>query len=333
METKKKLNSLVILRGLAVMGVCFGHLGNALGKNNTLAVMFSDFHSYGQYGIYIFFVISGFIIPLSMDKAGYKLRFYFKFLAKRAVRLHPPYLAALTITLVMLAVADKFKHVAFPETFTTILESCFYCHITDNNPVFWTLKVEAEFYIFMGLYFVLMNNWPRLTLLITIPVVLVLSQTHVIDYVSLFSFLPFFFIGTLAYIIYNKSLPFYFAIACLAAIVLFAFIRFELPAAIAGLFTVLAILFYKGKGNAVFDQLGEMSYSIYLIHFPIGVKLINLIYHHINPRYDIVLFISVLMVILGVCALFWKWIEMPFANLSNKIKYGDNKRMPQALTT
>ncbi|MHB8208815.1 acyltransferase family protein [Mucilaginibacter sp.] len=47
----------------------------------------------------IFFVISGFVIPYSLFKANYELKHYFKFLYKRVLRLHPPYLAALLIIL------------------------------------------------------------------------------------------------------------------------------------------------------------------------------------------------------------------------------------------
>jgi len=45
------------------------------------------------------FVISGFVIPWSLYRSQYVLRDYPKFLLKRNVRLYPPYLASIAITI------------------------------------------------------------------------------------------------------------------------------------------------------------------------------------------------------------------------------------------
>src|ERR1035441_2897196 len=47
---------------------------------------------YGWLGVEIFFVISGFIIPYSLYKAGYRVSDFTRFLLKRIARLDPPYL-------------------------------------------------------------------------------------------------------------------------------------------------------------------------------------------------------------------------------------------------
>ena len=97
------------------------------------------------------------------------------------------------------------------------------------------------------------------------------------------------------------------------------------------LFTVLFILLYKGSGNKFLDLFGEISYSVYLIHFPIGVKLLNLISGHLNPRYYVFLFILTLIIVSGISMVFWKFIEKPAGDLSNKIKYGESKKKPKSL--
>ena len=332
METSKKVNSLILLRGVAVLSVCFCHFGGALAKNNSLSAMFNIFHDYGKYGVHIFFVISGFIIPLSMDKARYSIKYYFRFLYKRAVRLHPPYLTALALTLLLIAVSNRAKHIPFPETLPSIIESCFYFHIPASNPVFWTLRVEAEYYIFMGLFFVLLNKFPKLTLCIAVPVIMFLSQTDIVNYISLFSYIIFFLIGAVGYMIYNKVGSYRLELACLAALLIFSFIFYSLAASIAVLFTVSLILLYKGNGNKFFDFFGEISYSVYLIHFPIGVKFLNLIAAHVNTRYYIILFIMAIILVTVIAWTFWKFIEKPSGDLSNKIKYGESKKSPQSLT-
>lgn len=331
METKRKVESLSFLRGLAVLLVCFCHFGKPFAQNNALAGMFEAFHEYGKYGVQIFFVISGFIIPLSMDKARYHIRYYGKFLLKRAVRLHPPYLAALVITLVVVALANKVKQEPFPEDTFTIFQSLFYIHAPVNNPVFWTLKIEAEYYLFIGLFFVVLQKYPRLTLAVSIPLFMLLSQTPVIAYIELFEHIMYFMIGILGYVIYVKEGSNLFEMGCIAAIGVFTFIVYGPAPAIAGLFTVLFILFYKGKVFKAFDFMGEISYSVYLLHFPIGVKLINLLIRHVPPPYWIVLFTAILFLAIGIGVVFWKYIEKPFGDMSNRIRYGDSKRAPSNL--
>ena len=48
-------------------------------------------------GVTAFFVISGFVLPLSLSSNGYRLSDAPVFLLKRAVRLEPPYLATILL--------------------------------------------------------------------------------------------------------------------------------------------------------------------------------------------------------------------------------------------
>jgi len=331
METAKKVNSLILLRGVAVLSVCFCHFGLPLAKGNFLSGMFDAFHTYGQYGVHIFFVISGFIIPLSMDKAGYKIKYYPRFLYKRAIRLHPPYLVALALTFIIVALANRAKHIPFPETLPDVIKSCFYFHIPEENPVFWTLRVEAEYYLFIGLFFLLVKKFPKLTICVAIPILMFISQIPISEEKNLGPFITFFLIGIVAYMMYNKVGSYIVALIGLISLIIFSFIFFPLAAAISASFTVLFILLYKGNGNTFFDFFGEISYSVYLIHFPIGVKLLNMLYHHLNPRYYIFLFIMTIILVTVISWIFWKFIEKPSGDLSNKIKYGESKKSPTSL--
>lgn len=327
MEKKRKVESLSFLRGLAVLLVCFCHFGGPFSEGNALAGMFDAFHEYGKYGVQIFFVISGFVIPLSLDKANYQIKHYGKFLLKRVIRLHPPYLVALALTLIILAASNVVKHMPFPETATSIIQSLFYLHHPDSNPVFWTLKVEAEYYLFIGLYFVVLQKYPRLTLGISIPLFMLISQTPVVNYIDLFQHLLYFMVGLAGYLIYRNEGKSWFEAGCIAAITVFCYIFFGAAPTIAATFTVLVILLYKGKVHKSFDFLGEISYSVYLIHFPIGVKLINLTSRYVKPEFAIILFSITLVTCLVLGTIFWKYIERPFSERSNRISYGQRKKV------
>src|SRR3569832_1975532 len=80
------------LRGLAALAVAWFHftVGGPLVPDGA----FKEAGQFGRHGVDAFFVISGFVIPYSMSRGGYRgwkdsLRFVFK----RLARLEPPYLA------------------------------------------------------------------------------------------------------------------------------------------------------------------------------------------------------------------------------------------------
>ena len=328
METKRKVQSLGLLRAVAVLMVVLCHFGKTLTKDNIFGHLFNLFYEYGKYGVQIFFVVSGFIIPLSMDKAKYKIKYYFNFLLKRVLRLHPPYLLALLITLILAILASHFKHVPFSETPASITKSLFYLVAPAENPVFWSLKIEAEYYIFIGLYFIILSRFTKLTIYISIPLLIFISQTVLIHYIQLFNFIIFFLIGTMGYLIYTKNNSKVLEYVALICLISSSFYFYEIGAAIASLFTVAVILFYRGGVPKAFDFYGEISYSVYLIHFPIGIKLLNLATRHFNTNLYWILFLIANIVISALAFIFWKFVEKPSADLSNKIKYGEKEPKP-----
>src|SRR5450432_3125149 len=90
-----------MLRGLASLFVFLFHLINLsngyIGNEWMRSVAF-----YGKFGVQFFFVISGFVITYSMIISGFRTKDYFKFLQKRIVRIEPPYLLVLLLTVIFL---------------------------------------------------------------------------------------------------------------------------------------------------------------------------------------------------------------------------------------
>ncbi|MHB8208817.1 acyltransferase family protein [Mucilaginibacter sp.] len=203
--------------------------------------------------------------------------------------------------------------------------SVFYLHIPADNPVFWTLQIEAEYYIFIGLFFVLLMRMPKTSILISIPVLLWLSQTQLASYIGLLNFIVFFLIGTIGYLIYIKEKNKMLEYIALLILIVFSFLFYDLVGAIASVCSILMILFYRKPIHSALEFPGEISYSLYLIHFVIGVKIINLLQRHIGPNYNLVPFILAMVICIGASCVFWKFIEKPFAELSNKVKYGKKK--------
>jgi len=327
MSDQSKVTSLAVLRGVAVLLVCFCHFAKPISKGTVMPDLFTWIGEYGQYGVHIFFVISGFVIPFSLYKAKYEIKDYFRFLYKRALRLHPPYLIALAMTLIISGASYKYRHLSNPETPLTIFKSLFYAHAPADNPVFWTLRIEAEYYIFMGIFFVLISKFTKISIAIGIPLLLFASQTLITEYIGLLNFIVFFLIGTLGYLIYISIFPPVLEIIFLLALIIFAFVYYEQAACIAATATIVIILQYKKQVHSVLEFPGEISYSVYLIHFPLGIKIINLATNHIHPNYYWVLFFAVSVICLLVGWVFWNWIEKPSASFSNRVKYGKARTM------
>lgn len=322
MASNSKVTSLALLRGIAVLAVCFCHFGKPVATGEVLPGLFKTVGEYGKYGVNIFFVISGFVIPFSLYKAKYEIKDYFLFLYKRFLRLHPPYIVGLVLTLIMAAASYHARHIPNPETPLSIFKSLFYLHAPQDNPVFWTLRIEAEYYIFIGLFFVLLTKFPKAALVIGIPLLAVLTRTPVTAYSGLLTFLTPFLIGMTGYLIYVKGSNTIMEYAVLAALIIFSFVFEELAASIAATLTIICILYFRRPVSHIVEFPGEISYSLYLIHFPLGIKLINLLQKHLNPSLNWLVF----LIATGVCFLFayifWKLIEKPSAKLSNKVKYG-----------
>ena len=322
---KSTVSSLVVLRGIAVLSVMFSHFADPLVNSTTFPWLFSFLSEYGVYGVHIFFVISGFVIPFSLDRAKYSIKHYLQFLFKRLLRLHPPYLAALVLTLLIAAASYRIRHLVYTENAHSIFLSFFYAHIPADNPVFWTLKVEAQYYIFIGLFFPLLRTFKKYCLIAGIPILLALSQSEAAAFIDLLGFIVFFVIGILGFLLYKKQNSGIIELVMLSLSIRFAYHYYGVVACSVATTTILIILFYKQAIPHALEHPGVISYSIYLIHFPIGVKLINLFQRHLQPSYHWVLFVSAAAVCYLFAWVFWRYIENSAAILSNRVKYGNGR--------
>jgi peptidoglycan/LPS O-acetylase OafA/YrhL len=315
------LDSLVLLRSIAVIMVCCCHFGYPLLSNNFSSVFFKLCQQYGGYGVQIFFVISGFIIPYSLLKGNYRLINYPQFLYKRLVRLHPPYLAALALTLAIMLVSYRARHVPFPEDITSILRSVFYLHSPPDNPVFWTLLTEAQYYIFIGIFYTLLMSHVRIAYFIVIPAIIFLGHTVLNPYILISSYVAYFFIGNVVYMIHTNNgekISNYFT---LIGILLFVGFFHGTPPLVFSTVTILFILLFKKPIPSLPAFIGKISYSIYLIHFPLGVKLINFFKPRINPSYNWLLFSATTLLLIGTSWAFYKLFEEFSERFSKRIKY------------
>src|ERR1019366_8424925 len=248
-------------------------------KPNTL-LYYSG--AYGGLGVAAFFVISGFVIPLSLERSGYRVSSFGRFLLRRFVRLDPPYLVAIAASLALAGYYARVTHTPLAFSTTQILLHIGYLNVFFSypwiNPVFWTLAVEVQYYILMGLAFPSLKK-PKLFWLVLAPGCVALAvMIPASGYI--FRYFPLFLYGIAAFhrqegVLGTRSfLLIIFCVCCSAVIAL------GLASAVAGLVTVLCIAFVRFAPRAL-SRLGAISYSLYLIHGPIGFTIASVLVRRI----------------------------------------------------
>jgi peptidoglycan/LPS O-acetylase OafA/YrhL len=138
------------LRGFAALTVVWFHLSPLmLGNERHLAIM--RHIDLGKYGVLLFFLVSGYVIPMSLERHGSLRRFWIG----RLCRVYPAYLGAIALVSV-LALAGWGSWQA---SFRTQTVSAVLGHATMMTEllglhgavrVFWTLSYEMTFYLIVS---------------------------------------------------------------------------------------------------------------------------------------------------------------------------------------
>ncbi|BAY21844.1 hypothetical protein NIES2100_16020 [Calothrix sp. NIES-2100] len=337
------LDSIHILRGIAAFLVVCEHI---IGRP-PYAIFnqyFSWLNNLGIYGVIAFFVISGFILPYSLSE-NYKLKGYRKFLFRRLVRIEPVYFASIIFSCLLFATLTRLAPNGNPSfvTFKTLLYHFLYLipftHEQWILGAYWTLAVEFQFYIIIGLFY----PWFRYLgskksiYVSLIPIVLSLfvfiypfcQPLQVIKYI------PYFALGIFCAMQYRQHLSNLTIITVLTIlsniVVLSGTNLYQWLVGIATFFTVLVWhpnSLSKNIIGRIFLFFGTISYSWYATHqalasagesfarfilkldfLPLQILLVNLV--------PILTFLSSIIVAYG----FYVFLEYPAQKLARKIKY------------
>jgi peptidoglycan/LPS O-acetylase OafA/YrhL len=152
------------LRGVAAMWVVLFHASEG-GHLELLKARLPDWFvfwvfGHGELGVPIFFVLSGFVMALTVHQAPIDVGQGFKFIARRLIRLTPPMYFSFAVVIGLAAVKAMTMHtgVDLPR-WQTLLAHATYTHgLVDApilNPIYWTLGVEVQFYAAFALLVVL----------------------------------------------------------------------------------------------------------------------------------------------------------------------------------
>ena len=316
---RSRIESLDVLRGIAALLVAWYHFTNGNPAFIPAGHPLELSGKYGWTGVNIFFVISGFVIPYTLHRSNYKLRNYFRFVLKRMIRLDPPFLAAMVIIIVLGYGSAYVGEHPYHVTAVQVLLHFGYINVFFGydwlSPVFWTLAIEFQYYLMMGLIFpVIMNNFrSRLLILLLLSCLAFIPSTSFI-----FHYLFCFLLGITTFhywsgVIQRKQfiiLVVLFGIGC--------WLTVGEAAAAASLLTVLIIPSMR-ISHPVLRFFGTISYSVYLLHVTIGGKVLNLSLRFSYGKGWVLL--ASFTATLVAAYLLYRLIEKPSQKWSSSINY------------
>jgi peptidoglycan/LPS O-acetylase OafA/YrhL len=288
------------LRGIAATLVLFEHIFEVLIHDTRwaaidggfLAAVFGDTINIGRFGVILFFLISGFVIPFSLnEKSTIK-----GFLISRFFRLYPLYWISILFCLLCMILTNS----SIPK-FSNIIANLtmIQAFLGESNliGVYWTLTVELVFYgmcvilFYLGL---LRSPWLLCSIIITILAggcALYLWDGTLADRLPVAALvnISFMFFGTLlrlALIERTPSAQFLVWIAGVAVIISTPIILFlihdnmvaqsglltfrnDLIGTTAALATFALGLWHKPEFGREMIWLGAVSYGLYLFQSPI----------------------------------------------------------------
>lgn len=348
MSAPKKERILVLdgLRGLAILLVLLFHGYYIWFDYYPYKKLYAEniLFKYGSLGVQLFFLISGFVILMSVERTD---RFW-KFLKNRWIRLFP---SMLICSLIVYSTAHFFherpfgipplKSILPGITFinNSILEKVFSTDLPVLELSFWSLFVEVKFYIIFGaLYFWFSRNVALggifLIYLSALALQLlclgnILHETSWMKiYIGSFIHFGWFAAGALTYIyFYNREKKYLWMLIFTTVCSLLYVIKFQDPVMLVYLVVLSLIfycaLFYKSFGRIFstrfFKFIGFISYPLYLLHENMLVALIIKLHHYFDGIPYFLLPLISCIFIGGLAGLVAYFIEPAFQKLLKRI--------------
>ncbi|CAN7193462.1 acyltransferase [Peribacillus frigoritolerans] len=292
MKTMGRLKELDSIRGIAALAVVIYHYTTRYeelfehNKSSYLEI------NYGNLGVNLFFIISGFVIFMTITKTNSVIDFF----QKRAIRLYPAYIIAVVLTFLSVKMYGlEGREVSLPDAlFNLTMFQGFVPSVSHVDGAYWSLSIELTFYLLIGFIFFLgltkkiyLMSILWLTSSIIFQVLSLISNQNTIlnalTYYSISDYSHLFIAGIMFYLIKdNPELKYYLLlVSCLIYQFIFNDITHSI---IITMFFVIFFALIKGKLSLLnirpLTFLGAISYSLYLVHQNIGYILINFMEKH-----------------------------------------------------
>ena len=342
------------LRGIASMMVAVYHLAWAANLNAGVGHVPENPYAWLGFGIEIFFVISGFVITHSIRNAEFSGRYFGLFALRRAIRLDPPYWATIMLEVFLVYLSLQFftninaslpSPSQFALHFFYLQSLAGYMHIV---PVFWSLVYEFQFYLVLVGSMVVLHSLFRKTPAMLKPMTMLFGT--VLYSVSLLTYLGYinnplpelflnrwyqFMCGSLAWLylwghVTSRIVITTCLLTIIAALVTDIDFWHKSSTILVSLMCLslcslgrrgLLVTLLSGPG---LQFLGRISYSLFLIHVPIGSRFIAVCLRTLPEQPGVAMRVTLLGA--GLCVsiiaawLFYIVLERPSLKFAHRVR-------------
>ncbi len=331
MSGRDRLQAVEYTRGIAAFMVMWFHFTYSLPEG-----VLRSSGLYGYLGVEAFFVISGFIIPYSMDLQRYQIgKDSWVFFGRRIIRLQPPYLMSVLLILCVPGVAALTPWfdggLSAHDLYRAALHLIYLVPWAGEDwfsPVYWSLAIEFQYYVLIlaaaPLLLYRKNLWPQRAFFLLVMLVAWHNQEGRL----VFMYLPVFGFGFVQFLFKRRGMALR---ECLGWAFAFAAVTSgQDPTWVIGAVLALVAL------NAPWPErcppllfLGTISYSLYLVHGAVGASVLDILGRVGRSAPEFALFIQIATT-LALATLFWRLIEQPSTLLAKKFGKAD-RSLPAAV--
>ena len=276
-----KFNGIQLLRFLAATVVVAFH-GVGIGEKYFIGghAHWTEIFRHGDYGVDLFFVISGFVISYTL---GQKHLTPAKFITRRFERIYPLYLFFTLLMLVLVSVFSNYMNGAADTRINRIATSLtFTSFLTGKSPIVyvgWSLEYEMFFYVSVFISLIFRRAFkvlliPVLSAFVFLGVMFNDSESTLFRFLTNPMILEFLLGVLIGWLVLSGRLQIFGLLAVTLSLVAVAISNPTSRVIVAGLpsvlLVVLAIYFERLFSHLpavgrLFVRLGDASYSIYLM--------------------------------------------------------------------
>jgi peptidoglycan/LPS O-acetylase OafA/YrhL len=324
-----RLSELDALRGLAAVFVVLFHYSMS-GRPHY------NIFRFGITGVDLFFIISGFVIMMSIER----IKYGYEFIISRFCRLFPTYWVCVTLTLIIIMIAKPFYGqpviVPWQQYFANMTMFQYYLGYDNLDGPYWTMIIEMSFYLIILLLFYVKALRSVVFILTSLVVLMtILTEKYRGDLFTqqfLYNFplmesLPLFVAGICFYKVFKQHkrsvLYIFLILGCYLAQVLLYRHCGRAPGHVShaeyklllGIYFTFFFLLLLRKLKFIVTKytlfLGKISFALYLIHQYLSINLIipYLVDHGTN--YYIAAFAVAFPVSLLFATAITFWVEIP----------------------
>jgi peptidoglycan/LPS O-acetylase OafA/YrhL len=286
-HSRSRLKVLDSFRAIAIIGVILFHYTYRWGPLGGDGFNFYHFHTNhawfakGHYGVEFFFMISGFVILMTLERCAD----WREFALRRFLRLYPTYIVCMLITFFVTRwIGPPDFHRSYYELFVGFSMMADEFHVGWIDGAYWSLLMEIIFYAWAGLIF--FSNRKYFAPAWGIFCICARLVAHRFHHSGFLFFaapaLCYFSAGMGFYCVYAKR-PLHMTCIFFAAAA-FLYYRFYRrnpmeDHILVAMMMIAFALFVSGNiewlGNRALRFIGLISYPLYLLHQAIGVSLIG----------------------------------------------------------